>query len=181
MTIIEIIILGIGLAMDAASVTVANSLVYTNLRKRDYALMPISFGIFQGLMPILGYYLGNVFASFITKYSGIVIFAILGFIGAKMIYDAFKPGEDEVKEERFSLGILGLQSIATSIDAFAIGVGFVAMRVNVYSSSLIIALTTALVCIGAIFVGKKAGNIFEDKAQVIGGLVLIAIGIKALF
>ncbi|MCQ2551372.1 MAG: manganese efflux pump MntP family protein [Clostridia bacterium] len=180
MTTLELIILGIGLAMDAASVTVANGMVYKNLRRRDYLLMPIFFGFFQGLMPVIGYYAGSLFASLITKYSGIVIFLILGAIGSKMVYDSFKKDEEKKGGEKLTLMVLFLQAIATSIDAFAVGVGFVAAGVNVFTSSAIIAITTFIIVIGAVFIGKKFGNIFENKAQAIGGIVLIAIGIKAL-
>ena len=181
MSLIEIILLGVALAMDASSVTIANGMIYKNLRKRDFALMPIMFGIFQGIMPIFGYYAGSLFQDFITKYSGLVIFVILGAIGGKMVYDSFKPKEGQGSGDKLTFGMLFLQAIATSIDAFAVGVGFLAMAVNVYLASSIIAVTTALMVIVAIFIGKAFGNIFEDKAQLIGGLVLIAIGIKALF
>ena len=181
MSLIEIILLGVALAMDASSVTIANGMIYKNLTKKDYALMPIMFGLFQGLMPVAGFFVGGIFADFITKYSGIVIFVILGAIGGKMVYDSFKPKAGQGAGEKLTFGVLVFQAVATSIDAFAVGVGFLAMAVNVYLASSIIAITTALMVIVAIFVGKAFGNIFEDKAQLIGGLVLIAIGIKALF
>ena len=181
MSIIEIVVLGIGLAMDAASVSMANGMIYSNLKKRDYALMPILFGIFQGLMPVLGYFAGSLFQEIITKYSGYVIFIILGFIGGKMIYDSFKREEEKKLSPSLTMSTLLLQALATSIDAFAVGVGFLAISVEIYSASAIIALTTAIVVVIAQIIGKVFGAIFEDKAQLLGGIILIAIGVKALF
>ncbi len=180
MTILEQVILGVGLAMDAVAVSMTNGMIYKNLRLKDYSMMAIFFGVFQGLMPLIGFYAGSLFAQVITKYGGYVIFLILGIIGGKMVYDSFKRDEEEAKESKLTVGVIFFQAIATSIDAFAVGVGFCAIKVAIIPAVSIIAVTTAIMVVGAIIVGKKFGNVFESKAELIGGLILIAIGIKAL-
>lgn len=180
MSILEIVILGVGLAMDAVAVSMTNGMIYKNLKFKDYALMPTFFGLFQGLMPLVGFYAGSLFADIITKYGGYVIFAILAIIGGKMVLDSFKKDEEEAKENKLTLGVLFFQAIATSIDAFAVGVGFCAIKVAIIPAVSIIAITTAIMVVGAIFIGKKFGDMFESKAQLMGGIILIAIGIKAL-
>ncbi|MCQ2548064.1 MAG: manganese efflux pump MntP family protein [Clostridia bacterium] len=181
MSIWEIILLGIGLSMDAAAISMANGMVYKNLRKIDYVNMPLFFGLSQGIMPILGYYLGTLFADFMESYSGIIVFVILVFIGGKMIWDGFHEEVEEDSDKSLNAGIIFFQAIATSIDAFAVGVGFCAMRVNIWSASSIIAISTGIISIIAILLGKKFGTLLEDKAQILGGVILVLIGIKALF
>lgn len=180
MSLIEIAILGIGLAMDAACVSMTNGMVYKNLKVKDYIGMPLFFGVFQGVMPLLGYFAGTMFASFITKYSGIVIFAILGIIGGNMIRESLKKDQDTAPSKKLTITVLFFQAIATSIDAFAVGVGFCAVKVDILPAAAIIAGITAVIVIGAILIGRKFGDIFECKAGILGGVILIIIGIKAL-
>lgn len=180
MDIFEIIFIGIGLSMDAAAVSISNGIAFPNMERRFKILMPVFFGLFQGLMPLFGYFAGGLFQDFIHKYAGIVTFVILGFIGGKMIYDGIK-GEEEEKKDRFNLGVLISQSIATSIDAFAVGVSFVAGGVNIFSAAPVIAVTTFLFSILAMLLGRKLGEMLGSKAQIFGGVVLAFIGIKALF
>ncbi|MBR1442007.1 MAG: manganese efflux pump [Firmicutes bacterium] len=183
MNIIEVILIGIGLSMDATAVTITNSMVYKGLPKRRLMLMPLFFGVFQGLMPMLGFYTGNLFYEVISKYSGIVTFIILGIIGGKMIWDnVFGKDDDEITSSpELTVKVLTLQAIATSIDAFAVGVSFCATNSPIFSSSTLIALTTFICVIFAVVLGKKLGHLLESKAEIVGGLVLIAIGVKALF
>lgn len=221
MGITEIVLLGIALSMDAFAVTISNTFVYQNNSKARALLMPVAFGLFQGLMPCIGYFLGHLVSSVISHYAGIITFAILGFIGAKMIWDALHE-EDETdctneqrcdvpnsdrsnltNSEDFSnssssdnppssnnssnsskqvlpLSVLGLQAIATSIDALAVGVSFAALSVNVVLAASLIALTTALMCCIALVLGRRFGSMLGERATILGGIVLIAIGIKAL-
>lgn len=181
MSLLEIFILGVALAMDAIAVSMANCMVYRNLRLRDYALMPLLFGGFQAGMPLIGYFAGGIFADIITKYSGIVIFVILGIVGGKMILECFvHKDEDNARNKTFSAGIILMQAIATSIDAFAVGIGFVAAQVDIAVAVLIIGVVTGALVVVAILIGRKFGDIFGDKAGILGGVVLIIIGIKAL-
>lgn len=177
--LLEIILIGIALSMDAFAVTLSSAMIYPNLKLSKRILMPVFFGAFQGIMPILGYYLGTLFSAFIDKYSGIVAFLILGVIGVNMIKEGIL-GED-TQEKGFSIKILFLQAIATSIDAFAVGVSFAALGAEIFSSSAIIASSTFLITLAALKIGKAAGEKLGDKSVVIGGIILIAIGIKSLF
>lgn len=182
MTTLDILLIGIGLAMDAAAVSMTNGMVYRNLKKRTYAAMPLFFGIFQALMPIIGFYAGSLFYSIITRFSGIVIFVILGVIGGKMI----KEGIEDLKADRvcgerlMTFKVLVLQSIATSIDAFAVGIGFSAMGISIWMPAVIIGIITAIIVIGAILIGRKFGDMLGCRAEILGGAILIIIGIKAL-
>ncbi len=221
MGITEIVLLGIALSMDAFAVTISNTFVYQNNSKARALLMPVAFGLFQGLMPCIGYFLGHLVSAVISHYAGIITFAILGFIGAKMIWDALHeehetdctneqrcdaPNSDRsslTNSEDFSnssssdnppssnnssnsskqilpLSVLGLQAIATSIDALAVGVSFAALSVNVVLAASLIALTTALMCCIALVLGRRFGSMLGERATILGGIVLIAIGIKAL-
>ncbi|MEE1044653.1 MAG: manganese efflux pump MntP family protein [Olegusella sp.] len=190
MTLFEILLLGLALSADAFSVTISNTFVYANERRRRLLLMPVFFGAFQALMPLLGYFLGGVAASFIEKYAGIVTLLILGVIGGNMVREgigalrAAKRGEaDEVAaaraDQHLTIGTLVFQAIATAIDAFAVGVSLRAQNVNLILSVSVIGITTAVCCVIAIFLGKKLGRLLGDRAEVVGGLVLIGIGVKA--
>lgn len=187
MGIWEIILVGIGLSMDAATVSMTNGMVYKGLKKDKFVAMPLFFGGFQGLMPLLGFYLGGLVSGYITGFANILIFLILGFIGGKMLLDVYKDAKCPDKEDEKSVDedltykVLFLQAIATSIDAFAVGIGFSAMGVNIVYAASIIAITTAVCSLLAIFLGKKFGAMFESKSTLIGGIILVFIAIKALF
>ena len=182
MTLFDIFFISVGLAMDAAAVSMTNGMVYRNLKKSVYMAMPIFFGLFQAIMPILGYYAGGIFAEIITKYSGIVIFIILGIIGGKMV----KEGIDDLKSNDgcankvMSLKVLIFQSVATSIDAFAVGIGFSAVKMSIWTPAAIIGIITAIIVIIAIIIGRKFGNMLGCRAEILGGIILFIIGLKAL-
>ena len=177
MSIVEIIMLGLALSMDAFAVTISNSFVYPKLSRARSLSMPLAFGIFQFLMPVIGFMLGQL----VTQYAGIITFVILGFIGGKMIWDAFHEEEDEEESEQtLTMPVLLFQAVATSIDALAVGVSFAALEVNVFASSGIIGITTALTCLVALAIGKRFGNALGEKATIVGGVVLILIGLKSL-
>lgn len=180
MSFIEIVLIGIALSMDAFAVSVAASMSYNGLTKKQKLSMPVAFGLFQGIMPILGYYLGSLFSSFIEKYAGVISLVILGVIGINMIRESFSP-EAQREKKTLTLKVLLIQAVATSIDAFAVGVSFAAQGVRIFTSSLIIAVTTFLLSLAAIAIGKKTGKKLGSKAEIIGGIILIIIGVKALF
>ena len=181
MSIVEIVILGLALSMDAFDVTISNSFAYPKISRARSFSMPLAFGFFQFLMPVVGFVLGQLVSDFITQYAGIITFVILGFIGGKMIWDAFHEEEgEEVSEQTLTMPVLLFQAVATSIDALAVGVSFAALEVNVLTSSGIIGITTALACIVALIIGKRFGNALGEKATIIGGAVLVLIGLKSL-
>lgn len=182
MTGIEIIILGVALSMDAFAVTLSNMFTYRSTPFKQALLMPLFFGAFQGIMPLIGYFAGMAVSSLIDQYAGIITFAILGFIGGKMIWDASHEDADNTKKGSvLTVGVLFFQAIATSIDALAVGVSFAALSVNVIFASLAICFTTAICCVIALLIGRRFGAMLGSKATIIGGIVLIVIGIKALF
>lgn len=185
MSIAEVLLLGLALSADAFSVTVSNTFVYGSERKSRLLLMPVFFGAFQGLMPLVGYYLSGVAAHLIERYAGIVTLLILGIIGGNMVREgaeALLHPNDDVRADsssRLTIPLLIFQAIATAIDAFAVGVSLRAQSVEIVSASFIICCTTALCCIVALAIGRRLGPLLGDRAEVVGGIVLICIGLKA--
>lgn len=181
MSVFEIVILGLALAMDAFAVTISNSFAYPKISRARSLSMSLAFGFFQFLMPVVGFVLGQLVSEFITQYAGFITFLILGFIGGKMIWDAFHEEEgEEASGQMLTVPVLLFQAVATSIDALAVGVSFAALEVNVLTSSGVIGITTALTCAVALIIGKRFGNALGEKATIIGGVVLILIGLKSL-
>lgn len=189
--IVEILVLGVALSADAFAVTVSNTFVYADESNGRLALMPVFFGLFQGLMPLLGYFVGGLAAEVIEEYSGIITLIILGFIGGNMIRegvcallglgdDADEPGNGPAVK-RLTVATLLVQAIATAIDAFAVGVSLRAQAVAIVPAAAIITLTTAACCVVALLVGRKLGEVLGDRAEVAGGVVLVIIGLKAFF
>ncbi|MDD4796634.1 MAG: manganese efflux pump MntP family protein [Eubacteriales bacterium] len=179
MGIAEIILVGLGLSMDAVAVAVSNSMVCS--RQKARWLMPVFFGLFQGLMPLLGYCAGSLFANIISNYAGVVVCVILVFIGGKMLLEALLHKDDDKKAVVLTLKLILVQALATSIDAFAVGVGFSALGAGIVTAASIIALTTFACSLAAVLVGCKCGDLLGNKAEIFGGVILILIGIKALF
>lgn len=191
MGIVEILVLGVALSADAFAVTISNTFVYGGEAKARLALMPVFFGLFQGLMPLLGYFVGGLAAEVIEEYSGIITLIILGFIGGNMVREgvcALLGLGDDADElgngpavKRLTVATLLVQAIATAIDAFAVGVSLRAQAVAIVPAATIIALTTAACCVVALLIGRKLGEVLGDRAEVAGGVVLIIIGLKAFF
>ncbi len=183
--ILEVILIGIALSADAMSVTICNLVANPKLSHARAFLMPLLFGLFQGLMPVLGYYAGSLAGDFVERYSGIIALLILGFVGGKMLWDGIHDdnGEDELEAARdhVSLASMLAQAVATSIDAFAVGITLAATREPVFVDAGIIALCTFVLCLAMVVVGRKLGEHFGARAQIAGGIVLILIGIKACF
>lgn len=182
MTTIEILLIAVGLSMDAVAVSMSNGMSYRDTSKLMIGAQPLCFAGFQGIMPLLGGLLaGGIFASAISKYAGIVIFLILGFIGGKMIKEGYSKTKEEVCAKPFlTFRILFFQGIATSIDAFAVGIGFKLLNVDLVPAASLIAGTTGILVVVAIFIGKKFGDYLGCRAEILGGAILVAIGIKAL-
>ncbi|MEG1930880.1 MAG: manganese efflux pump MntP family protein [Anaerovorax sp.] len=180
MGLLEIVLIGIGLSMDAVAVSMSNGMVYRNMSRGKELAMPVFFGFFQGLMPFIGFFAGGLFAQIISKYAGIVILLILGMVGGKMVWDGIKNKSEEVTGGTLTLQVLFFQAIATSIDAFAVGVGFSAVQIHILPAVLVIGVTTFICSFLAILIGKKFGNYLGNKAEILGGVILIAIGIKAV-
>ena len=184
MGLFEVILIGVALSADAMSVTLANMLANPAMRRARALSQPVAFGAFQGLMPLIGYFLGSLAAGYIEQFAGIVTFVILGAIGGKMVWDGFHEElEDGAEAARgvLSLATVLVQAVATSIDALAVGVSFAATGENIWMDAGIVSLSTFLLCLLVLGIGRRFGEKLGTRAQVVGGAVLIAIGVKALF
>jgi len=176
---IEVILLGIALAMDALAVSIVNGIKYKNYTKREMFIASSSFGLFQGIMPLLGYLVFTPFISYVEKIDHWIVLILLGYIGIGMIKESFEKQEDIIeKSEVFTFKILLAESIATAIDALSVGVALPDFSVNPYISCLIICLATLIICLFGHMLGKKIALILKNKALLLGGLILIAIGVK---
>jgi len=199
MGLLEILMLGMALATDAFSVTISNTFAFDDHRFSRLMRMPLFFGLFQFGMPLAGYFVGGIAAELIEKYAGIVSLVILGFIGSNMLYSGYKALKEDASEEdeeeaqqgaqqeaqqgaiTLSYGKLVFQAVATAIDAFAVGVSFRAHSVDILVASALFGIITAILCTIALFIGKKLGSLLGDRAEMVGGIVLILIGLKAFF
>lgn len=180
MSFAEIFLIGIGLSMDAFAVSVINGMCRPGSTGKTALSCGICFGLFQGFMPSVGYALGSAFSRYIERYDHIIALVLLGYIGGKMVYDSVKGGPEEASGEKLKLSDLILQGVATSIDALAVGVSFAAMIPisKMAGAACLIATTTFIIAFSGAFVGKKFGDALNNKAQLVGGLILIAIGVK---
>ena len=184
MNYIQIVLTGCALSADALSVTVSEAMCRKNAR-RIYAFVPAAFfGLFQGLMPFGGWLLGAGFSkSLLDSYGGYVACLLLCIVGGKMLFEAFRGGEPK-EESALSIVRLLFLSVATSIDAFAVGVSFaaggIALLGEILIACLIIALSTFVICVAGFFIGQRFGKLLAGKAEIIGGIILIGIGIKML-
>ncbi len=191
---VGIFVLGVALSADAFAVTISNCFVYGEGRRSRLLLMPLFFGAFQALMPLLGYYLGGLAAELIEAYSGMVALVILGIIGGNMVREGaaalmdpssrdacqIAAEEGEVgRASRLTVGTLLFQAVATAIDAFAVGVSLRAMEVDLPLAVGVIGLTTAACCVAALAIGRRLGCLLGDRAEVAGGVVLVLIGLMA--
>lgn len=185
MGIVEVLLTGVGLSMDAAAVGMTNGLNEPKMRLTKILLIALFFGVFQGVMPLIGYFAGTLFAEAVASIAPYVALVLLGFIGGKMIYEALKKSkEEEETVKNLGVGALTAQAIATSIDALAVGIsllalnGIGALKVNIFAACAIIAACTFVISLAAVFIGKKFGAVLADKAELIGGIILVAIGLK---
>jgi len=179
MSFAELIITAIGLSMDAFAVSVSQALTAPNFKKIDALKFGIFFGAFQALMPLIGWLFGNLFSDYVTAIDHWVAFVLLGYIGVKMILDAtILKDEDNPKE--LNLKLLIVLAFATSIDALAVGVSFAFMKMDIISSVLIIGLITFILCPVGALLGKKIGTKLGDRAQILGGSILIIMGTNIL-
>lgn len=179
MGIIEILLTSLGLAMDAFAVAVCKGLSMKKYDTKKGIIIGLYFGIFQGLMPLIGYLLGTSFERLITSIDHWAVFIILGFIGFNMIKEAF-TNDIETSNEKADFKTMLPLAIATSIDALAIGITFAFLKVNIILAVLLIAIITFIMSFIGTKVGNKFGNKYEQKAQILGGVILILIGAKIL-
>ena len=191
MSFVEVLLIGIGLSMDAFSVSICKGLTTKQFSWKIALTCGLWFGFFQALMPVIGYFLGAQFQEYIEAYDHWIAFGLLFLIGANMIREAvFGKDEDEKsviarsdatkQSTPLSFKTMLLLAIATSIDALAVGVSFACIQVKLWSSVLIIGLTTFAFSVLGVKIGNVFGSKFEKSAEIIGGIILIFIGLKIL-
>lgn len=175
----ELIIIAIGVSMDAFAVSICKGLSVRSLQPKHACLTALWFGGFQALMPLIGYFLGVSFADFVSSVDHWIAFVLLGIIGGNMIKESFSKDECEYSPD-FSFKTMLSLAVATSIDALAIGVSFAFLRVNIWTSVLIIGLTTGAFSALGVCIGKFFGCRYKSKAEFTGGFILVAMGLKIL-
>ena len=175
----ELIIIAIGVSMDAFAVSICKGLSVRSLQPKHACLTALWFGGFQALMPLIGYFLGVSFADFVSSVDHWIAFVLLGIIGGNMIKESFSKDECDYSPD-FSFRTMLSLAVATSIDALAIGVSFAFLRVNIWTSVLIIGLTTGAFSALGVCIGKFFGCRYKSKAEFTGGFILVAMGLKIL-
>lgn len=179
MTILEIILIAIGVSMDAFAVSICKGLSVRKIEYRYILNVGLWFGGFQCLMPIIGYYLGSTFSEYVTDIDHWIAFILLSIIGFNMIRESLSKDDNEHLPD-FSVKNMSMMAVATSIDALAIGITFSFLNVEIISSSILIGVTTFIFSgIGFIF-GIFFGNKFKSKAEFTGGCILFLIGVNIL-
>ncbi len=183
MGVIELVIIAISLAMDAFAVSICKGLNMVKINYRHGLILALFFGVFQALMPLLGWVLGTQLADYISSIDHWIAFFLLAFIGGKMIADTYKnEQEDNTYIDKLDMRELVLLSVATSIDALAVGITFALLpETNIVLSIILIGVITFAISFVGVIIGNKFGNKFEKTAQFAGGFVLILIGLKILF
>ncbi|HEX2927520.1 MAG TPA: manganese efflux pump MntP family protein [Ruminiclostridium sp.] len=179
MSLTELILLAIGLSMDASAVSISNSLCIKKVNVKHILQMAVTFAVFQGIMPLIGYYAASSFESVINRFDHWIAFILLSIIGGKMLHESLTAdGNQDCDLFSLTLKLLILQGIATSIDALAVGVSLSALKVNIFYSITIISTITFICCTVAVLAAKKFGNLLGKRAGIVGGLILIGIGVK---
>ena len=175
--------LGIGLAMDAFAVSMSNGLKENNMKIAKMLLIALTFAIFQGVMPLIGYFVGHSFIKYIEKFVPWIALILLLFLGVKMIIDGIKSIKEKKEEEqeikKLTIKVLLVQAIATSIDALSTGVAFSNYQIiEAIICVLIIALVTFIICYLGVIIGKHFGTKLSNYADIFGGVILIIIGLE---
>jgi putative Mn2+ efflux pump MntP len=175
-------LIALGLAADAFAVSVSNGLAIKKMHLHHAMLIAVFFGGFQALMPFIGWLLGGIALNHIQAYDHWIAFTLLAFIGGKMIHDAIRNKDEEEEEAKDPLNIyiLFIAAIATSIDAFAVGITFSILHETIITPVIIIGTVTFITSFAGTYIGNHIGHLMENKLEIFGGLILIGIGIKIL-
>lgn len=179
MGFLELFLIAVGLAMDAFAVSVCKGLSMDKIKLKNALIIGGYFGIFQGGMPVLGYLLGVQFQSKITAIDHWIAFVLLALIGANMIRESLSK-EEVTPDASVNFKTMIVLAVATSIDALAIGVTFAFLEVNIILAALLIAAVTFIISLGGVKIGNVFGVKYKSKAEFIGGLILILLGLKIL-
>jgi putative Mn2+ efflux pump MntP len=189
--LIPTVLIGFSLSMDAFAISVSSGIAIPGLRLFYAVRSSFFFGFFQFFMPVTGWFLGSAFASYIDSFDHWVVFGLLSLIGGKMVVESLRPGKKTGKDgvsggengksaDIRSLGPLLAVSVATSIDALAVGVSFSLLNQGIWRNAFIIGVVTFLCCMSGFEFGRRVGRFFEKWASLAGGLMLIGVGVKIL-
>lgn len=179
MGVLEILLIGISLAMDAFAVSICKGLSMKKMDLKKTIIIAIYFGAFQALMPVVGYFLGSTFSELVSSIDHWIAFALLSIIGGNMIKESFYDEEDK-RNDKVDFKTMIVLAIATSIDALAVGITFAFLKTNIIFSASLIGIITFFMSILGVKIGNIFGDKFQNKAEFTGGTILILIGIKIL-
>ena len=183
MGLFEVIMIGVGLSMDAFAASVCKGLAMRRLNVKNMLVIALFFGGFQAMMPCIGWFLGKQFEEYITSFDHWVAYALLAFIGGKMIFDVFRGGEENSSGEKndcLNIKEILTLAVATSIDALAVGISFAFLQVNIIKAVSVIGVTTFVLSAAGVVIGNMFGARYEKKATLAGGIILVLIGLKIL-
>lgn len=187
MGLAELVLLAVGLSMDAFAVSICKGLGMKKIKLKVAVVLGLFFGGFQAGMPVIGWALGSQFMGIIGPIDHWIAFILLAFIGGKMLWEAFTEDEDEDEDEgdgkdaeKIDLGEYLILAIATSIDALAVGISFAALSVDIMPAVSLIGITTFIFSVAGVAIGHTFGARYEKPATIVGGVVLIFIGLKIL-
>ena len=183
MHILELLLTAVGLAMDAFAVSICKGLGMRKMRYGQAVVIALYFGVFQAIMPLIGWLLGTSFSQYIQAFDHWIAFVLLLLIGGKMVIDTIReegPQTGTAADEKLHHKELLMLAIATSIDALAVGIAFACLQVDMWSSVSMIGIVTFVLCCCGVWIGNRFGNRFEKKAAIAGGMVLVIIGTKVL-
>jgi len=180
MGMIELFLIAVGLSMDAFAVSVCKGLAMKKCTFGKAGIVGLWFGAFQAGMPLIGYLLGVQFKDFITSVDHWIAFVLLAFIGGNMVREALSDNEEEGTNESLDMKTMFALAVATSIDALAVGVTFAFLRVNIIPAVSFIGITTFVISFAGVKIGNVFGVKYKNKAEIVGGIILILIGVKIL-
>ena len=181
MSTIEIVLVGVSLAMDAFAVSTCKGLRMPKINYKHALIIALFFGVFQAVMPLIGWLLGSAFEKYITTFDHWIAFGLLLILGTKALVDAIRDkDDDEEKEYKLDFKELTVLAIATSIDALAVGVTFAFLQVSLALSVSLIGVITFVLCLIGVMIGNKFGSKWKKPASIAGGVVLILMGVKIL-
>ena len=177
MELITVLLLAVGLAMDAFAVSICKGLAVRKVTIRTMVIVGLWFGVFQGVMPVIGYVSGSAFYDLISEYDHWIAFILLFLIGANMIREALSD-EDEGVDDNLGFRTMLLLAIATSIDALAVGISLAMTGDGIVEPALIIGAVTMIISMFGVWIGSRFGDRYGKKAELVGGVILILIGLR---
>jgi putative Mn2+ efflux pump MntP len=180
MDFITITGIALGLSFDTFAVSLSCGVVESKMRFKNAIRIALMLALFQGAMPVLGYFLGSTVSQYIEKFDHWVAFGLLMILGTRMVIEGLKKNDDREPVDFSKLSILLTMAVGTSIDAFAVGISFAFLSVKIWSAGLLIGTVTFLASMTAIRIGKSAGSRLGSRVEILGGIILAAIGTKIL-